>query len=665
MQSVPLKVTSKIDITGPLTKWLKKNFGRKIDPALTSSLEKVQKQRDAISAITTYNGLNNISDLKCYLSYLQQLEKVFPVTGPKCIEVPWTWTDSFGRRKTTVYDILYEEAAVMYNIAALYTIAASQQFNVEELTLERITTCIENLRCAALYFRELRNQYSTRLETLKPSEDLKASVLQTLETLCFAEGQYVFYLKAKEKGLPCAAFVILEKRAADLYKGVMECAKKCPRYFPSGLEKHFELECYLLSIETLHYYGMQLMAKPEENSGVLYKLGGMIDDMRVAAEKHLNSFFSEYIDQVQAKNTFDMVKDDSRVFYQQYRIYGGRVPEQPELPNGMDKMSYAENLDITEVPLALPIPENANVLKAMSRYQDLYRKRVDDMQALCKQKNDELNKLMCDYLLPEILTAQGFASGLPDTMMKRLQSVQSSGSLRGLQGMVDKLESTYLDQKDKLDAVRTQVERGSEFTEVIDWMEKSLKNFNSKIADLKKNIGVMSGKAIIFNESSTKLAMSLPACTNYPETQSSVQMKNSSDQASNLLSQRRELLHSLLLDKTGETVVRSRVQADGNLLNIETILYSAITGVDRICQQIKDNCDQQATVVKSLKNEYSKWNKSRKVTSEMKKREDALRDVNANLNLYEESMDLTVALQEASEAIAKCLAEVMEKMGVN
>lgn len=43
----------------------------------------MQKQRDAISAITTYNGLNNISDLKCYLSYLQQLEKVFPVTGPK------------------------------------------------------------------------------------------------------------------------------------------------------------------------------------------------------------------------------------------------------------------------------------------------------------------------------------------------------------------------------------------------------------------------------------------------------------------------------------------------------------------------------------------------------------------------------------------------------
>ena len=93
--------------------------------------------------ITTYNGLNTISDLKCYLSYLQQIEKVFPVTGKKvpsgcslhtsCIEVPWTWTDSFGRRKYTVYDIIYEEASVMYNIAALYTIAAAQQFNVVEV----------------------------------------------------------------------------------------------------------------------------------------------------------------------------------------------------------------------------------------------------------------------------------------------------------------------------------------------------------------------------------------------------------------------------------------------------------------------------------------------------------------------------------------------------
>lgn len=43
----------------------------------------MQKQKDVVCGITTYNGLNTISDLKCYLSYLQQIEKVFPVTGKK------------------------------------------------------------------------------------------------------------------------------------------------------------------------------------------------------------------------------------------------------------------------------------------------------------------------------------------------------------------------------------------------------------------------------------------------------------------------------------------------------------------------------------------------------------------------------------------------------
>ena len=144
-----------------------------------------------------------------------------------------------------------------------------------------------------------------------------------------------------------------------------------------------------------------------------------------------------------------------------------------------------------------------------------------------------------------------------------------------------------------------------------------------------------------------------------------MQVKNCSDKASNLLSQRDELRHALLLDRSGETLVRSRVQADGNLLNVETILYSAMTGVENICQQIKNNCEQQSVVVKSLKTEYTKWNKSRHVTSEMKKREDALRDVNANLNLFDDNMQLVEGLEEVRNAIDSSLQEVLDKLGIN
>lgn len=60
-------------------------------------------------------------------------------------------------------------------------------------------------------------------------------------------------------------------------------------------------------------------------------------------------------------------------------------------------------MGLTDVPIALPIPENGDVLKALSRYQEAYRQKVDEMEALCRKKNDELKKVMCEYLLPEIV----------------------------------------------------------------------------------------------------------------------------------------------------------------------------------------------------------------------------------------------------------------------
>ena len=113
---------------------------QKVDPAALASLDKVQKQRDAVINITEYKGMNNIPDLKCYLSYLEQLEKLFPLMNDKVnkrtrsnkqiISIPFVWADSFTRKKYTVSSIIYEKAAVMFNIAALYTQAAFEAYNV-------------------------------------------------------------------------------------------------------------------------------------------------------------------------------------------------------------------------------------------------------------------------------------------------------------------------------------------------------------------------------------------------------------------------------------------------------------------------------------------------------------------------------------------------------
>ena len=53
------------------------------------------------------------------------------------------------------------------------------------------------------------------------------------------------------------------------------------------------------------------------------------------------------------------------------------------------------------------------------------------------------------------------------------------------------------------------------------------------------------------------------------------------------------------------------------------------------------------------------------MTSEMKKREDALRDVNANLNLFDDNMQLVEGLEEVRNAIDSSLQEVLDKLGIN
>lgn len=94
MQAIPLKKATKVDLVGPITKYLKKTQGKvrlhqgcrnrqDIDRSVFSSLEKVQKQRDLIITIQDYSSPNNIPDLKCYFSYLEQIEQIFPLVNNK------------------------------------------------------------------------------------------------------------------------------------------------------------------------------------------------------------------------------------------------------------------------------------------------------------------------------------------------------------------------------------------------------------------------------------------------------------------------------------------------------------------------------------------------------------------------------------------------------
>lgn len=105
-------------------------------------------------------------------------------------------------------------------------------------------------------------------------------------------------------------------------------------------------------------------------------------------------------------------------------------------------------------------------------------------------------------------------------------------------------------------------------------------------------------------------------------------------------------------------ILRGKVQGTTNALNVKTIVYEALQPVERACKSIRDNVEQQSSIEAELKTEYARWNNSRSITPEMAKREEALRDVNNYLNVYERASDLAAMLC----VIILVLEEALEDM---
>ena len=63
--------------------------------------------------------------------------------------------------------------------------------------------------------------------------------------------------------------------------------------------------------------------------------------------------------------------------------------------------------------------------------------------------------------------------------------------------------------------------------------------------------------------------------------------------------------------------------------------------------------DYQRNVIEKLNREYAIWNSNRRITPEMKKREDALRDVIKMLNTFDETI-------ENLDCVEKCITNLHE-----
>lgn len=70
------------------------------------------------------------------------------------------------------------------------------------------------------------------------------------------------------------------------------------------------------------------------------------------------------------------------------------------------------------------------------------------------------------------------------------------------------------------------------------------------------------------------------------------------------------------------------------------------------------NIDSQHDIINNLKSQYARWNSSRRVTPEMARREEVLRDVVNHLNMYDRAVEQLQMIEESRMDVADALEKL-------
>lgn len=148
--------------------------------------------------------------------------------------------------------------------------------------------------------------------------------------------------------------------------------------------------------------------------------------------------------------------------------------------------------------------------------------------------------------------------------------------------------------------VKTQLEK-PEWKQSVDWIEENLRTLGSNMEEVKKSITLCCNEPKIYREPIMALTASLPTCSYAESPTDSKRVEEATRSVLDLLKDRAALLTSLLQDKSGETVVRERIQSDKHLLNVEAVMFTAMTVVQELKRRLEDNIGTQSTLLKQLK----------------------------------------------------------------
>uniref|UniRef100_A0A3Q4BVP0 Programmed cell death 6-interacting protein n=1 Tax=Mola mola TaxID=94237 RepID=A0A3Q4BVP0_MOLML len=446
--SVPLKKSSEVDLTRPLSKFVIATYQTSEDQAeYIRAVEELNKLRKNALGRPLDKHESSLEILLRYYDQLCAVEPKFPFSENQLC-LTFTWKDAFdkgslfgGSVKLALASLGYEKTCVLFNAAALASQIASEQ-NLDN---------DEGLKAAAKYYQLASGAFGHIKDTVlsalnrEPTMDISPETVGTLSIIMLAQAQEVIFLKATSDKMKDAVIAKLANQAADFYGDAFkQCQYKdnLPKeVLPVLAAKH----CIMQANAELH---QSALAKQKK------RFGEEIARLQHAAEL-VKTVASRYDEYVSVKDLNDKInralaaaKKDNDF------IYHDRVPEIKDLEH-IGKAALVKATTITP-PLSQKFADLFEkmvpmaVQQSMSIYNQRKAETVNRLVGTMREATNLCNGVLASLNLPAALEDLS-GDSIPQSIAEKARSIVQQGGLQSIEQLIRDLPELLTRNREILD----------------------------------------------------------------------------------------------------------------------------------------------------------------------------------------------------------------------
>lgn len=451
MLAVQLKQMSTNDIIRPLQEFISREYSESDNTKYEVALSTLSQLRTDVSSVQTPSSISRHVLLR-YYGQLQLTESRFPISETQ-VKLPFTWYDSFApRKKVTQYCVKYEQAAVMFNLAALESQAGVQQ---DRSNMDGLKAACKHFMQAAGGFQFVQDRLCNELLGQR-TPDLTPDGLQMLIQLMLGQAQACFYEKAVKDKMKEGIKAKLSQQAVEFYRSAFDYAQSPA--LSSVLDRlwlvHLQFQIHCLGAASQFWEAKAVkQVAIERGGGYAQEIARLrladaecIAAINVATQNKLPSSLPASVQQLKTLilQTLSAAEKDNN------SIYLETIPRSSELKPiskaAMVKAILPDDKDIEAQQgkdlFAGLIPNSLRqrAEEFNSEVQGIVKQSSNDIQ----MHNDTARSQLASLGLPASVEAHEQGSGLPESIWNKVASCQDRGLISAIETkLLQNVESAH------------------------------------------------------------------------------------------------------------------------------------------------------------------------------------------------------------------------------